>query len=217
MASTGVPPGRKRDASRDDALRHAALELLTELGYDRLTIDAVATRAGAGKATVYRRWPSKAELVVDAVTRMRAAPDLVDTGSLRGDLVAFMSYMNAADDPLQTSVTAGLVSSMVHDAGLRAAFTEHFATPRRRVLQAMFERAVRRGEIPPQPDFELLAGVLPALAIHRMVTTGLPPDAGYALILIDQVILPLAHTPGPATETAVPPSPPASAQTGPSS
>jgi AcrR family transcriptional regulator len=191
MNSAGITPGRKRDASRDADLCQAALELLAELGYDRLTIDAVAARAGAGKATVYRRWPGKAELVADAMSRMKAAPDHVDTGSLRGDLVEFTCHLQAADNPFQTSVAAGLVSALVHDADLRAAFAEHFLAPRRQILQAMFERAAERGEIQPQPDFGLLAEVLPAMAIHRMVTTGLAPDAEFALTLIDRVILPL--------------------------
>src|SRR5258708_6079122 len=74
-------PGRKRDASRDDALCQAALEVLADVGYDRLTVDAVAARAGAGKATCYRRWAGKPELVVEAVSRMKAQPQLPATGS----------------------------------------------------------------------------------------------------------------------------------------
>ncbi|MEE4544860.1 TetR/AcrR family transcriptional regulator [Streptomyces sp. V4-01] len=204
MPSLDVPPGRKRDASRDDDLCRAALELLAEVGFGRLTIDAVAARAGAGKATVYRRWPGKAELVVDALSRMKAAPDRVDTGSLRGDLVEFAGHLDSGDDPFQTSVTAGLVSSLVHDADLRAAFAERFIAPRKRILRTMFERAVARGEIPSRPDFGPLADVLPALAIHRMITTGLAPDSAFALTLIDQVVLPLAHHSVPARDTSTP-------------
>ncbi len=197
MTSTHGAPGRKRDVSRDDDLCRAALELLGELGYDRLTIDAVAARAGAGKATVYRRWPGKAELVVDALSRMKAFPDETDTGSLRGDLTALTCHFGAADDPFQTAVTAGLVSALVHDADLRAAFGEHFLTPRKQMQLAVFERAVARGEIPPQPDFSLLIGVLPAMVFHRMMTTGLAPDADFALTVIDKILLPLAHHPEP--------------------
>jgi AcrR family transcriptional regulator len=83
--------GRKRDHSRDAETIDAALEVLAEVGYAGLTMDAVAARAKAGKATVYRRWPSKAELVVEAITRMnRTQVDLeqpLDTGTLRGDLL----------------------------------------------------------------------------------------------------------------------------------
>jgi AcrR family transcriptional regulator len=192
----GVAPGRKRDASRDGDLCQAALELLAEAGYDRLTVDAVAARAGAGKATVYRRWPSKAELVVDAMGRMKGFPEEVDTGSLRGDLEV-MTCQFGGGDPFQTAVTAGLVSALVHDGDLRAAFAEQFIAPRKARLRGVFERAVARGEIPAQPDFELLTGVLPAMAFHRMITTGLTPDADFALAVIDRIVLPLAQHPGP--------------------
>src|ERR1700734_4422967 len=80
--------GRHLDASRDAALRDAALELLAEIGYDRLSIDAVAARAKASKMTIYRRWSGKAELVVDALSCLRKPGEVPDTGSLRGDLQA---------------------------------------------------------------------------------------------------------------------------------
>src|SRR5690242_17158347 len=91
--------GRSRDASRDDVLRRAALDLVTEIGYDRMTMDAVAARAGAGKATVYRRWSSKAELVGDALAHEHGDGEVPDTGSLRGDLAALSGYLISGQDP----------------------------------------------------------------------------------------------------------------------
>lgn len=202
MTSANAAPGRKRDVSRDADLCQAALELLAELGYDRLTVDAVAARACAGKSTVYRRWPGKAELVVDAISRMKSFPDEPDTGSLRGDLEAMTCHFDASDDPFQTAVTAGLMSALTHDADLRTAFAEHFVGPRKARLRAVFERAVERGEIPPQPDTDLLAAVLPAMVLHRMLTTGLAPDADFARSLIGRIVLPLAHHPGPIDDPA---------------
>ena len=76
------------DASRDGALREAALELLADVGYDRLTLEAVAARARAGKTTIYRRWSGKAELVVDALVSAKGPLGFPDTGSLAGDLRA---------------------------------------------------------------------------------------------------------------------------------
>ena len=78
--------GRYLDSSRDMILRDAALVLLAEVGYDRLTMDAVAARARAGKTTIYRRWPGKAELVVDSLNCLKGVPDIPDTGSLQQDL-----------------------------------------------------------------------------------------------------------------------------------
>src|SRR5580692_10112751 len=90
--------GRPLDASRDIALREAALELLTEIGYDRLTIEAVASRARASKTTIYRRWTGKAELVVDALNGLRSTAPVPDTGSLRGDLEAIARSAASTDN-----------------------------------------------------------------------------------------------------------------------
>ena len=184
-------PGRKRDASRDDALRQAALEVLAEVGYDRLTIDAVAARAGAGKATCYRRWAGKAELVVDAVGRMKAAPTQPDTGTLRGDLVELTCHFNDVDDTFRTDVQAGLVSGLVHDAKLREAFAELFIAPRKAVYRAVFDRAIQRGEIAPVPNYELLSDIVPSMVFHRLILTGRPPDPAFILTILDQIVLPL--------------------------
>ena len=193
--SAGHAPGRKRDTSRDDALRQAALEVLAEVGYDRLTIDAVAARAGAGKATCYRRWAGKAELVVDAIGRVKAAPELPDTGTLRGDLVALTCHFHDAEDSFRTEVQAGLVSGLVRDAKLRDVFAEKFIAPRKAVFRTVFERAVERGEIAPVANFELLSDIVPSLAFHRLILTGRPPDAAFIQTALDQIVLPLAAAP----------------------
>jgi AcrR family transcriptional regulator len=190
-SSTGHAPGRKRDASRDDALRQAALEVLAEVGYDRLTIDAVAARAGAGKATCYRRWAGKAELVVDAVSRMKAQPARPDTGTLRGDLVELTCHFHDGDDAFRTGVQAGLVSGLVHDAKLREVFAELFIAPRKAVFRDVFDRAVERGEIAPVPNYELLSDVVPSMVFHQMILTGKPPGPAFVLTVIDQIVLPL--------------------------
>src|SRR3954469_17695240 len=95
-------PGRRRDESKDDAILLATRELLAERGFDGMTMDAVADRAGAGKATVYRRWPSKVQLTVDAVVCARGIPmtidDVPDTGSLRSDLLAVRFGRQRSDD-----------------------------------------------------------------------------------------------------------------------
>ena len=188
-------PGRKRDASRDDALCQAALEVLADVGYDRLTIDAVAARAGAGKATCYRRWAGKAELVVNAVSRMKTQPEQPDTGSLRGDLVELTCHFHDGDDAFRTDVQAGLVSGLVRDAKLREVFAEHFIAPRKAVFRAVFDRAIERGEIAPVPNYELLSDVVPSMVFHQLILTGRPPDAAFILTVIDQIVLPLTTLP----------------------
>jgi AcrR family transcriptional regulator len=192
-AQAGHVPGRKRDASRDDALCRAALDVLAEVGYDRLTIDAVAARAGAGKATCYRRWAGKAELVVDAVSRLKAQPVLPDTGTLRGDLVELICHFHDADDTFRTDVQTGLVSGLVRDAKLREVFAEHFVAPRKAVFRAVFDRAIERGEIAAVPNYELLSDIVPSMAFHRLILTGSPPDAAFVLTVVDQIVLPLTN------------------------
>jgi AcrR family transcriptional regulator len=197
-------PGRKRDSSRDDALCQAALEVLAEVGYDRLTIDAVAARAGAGKATCYRRWAGKAELVVDAIGRMKAQPAQPDTGTLRGDLVELTCHFHDGDDAFRTDVQAGLVSGLVHDAKLREVFAEQFIAPRKAVFRAVFDRAVERGEIVPVPNYDLLSDVIPSIAFHRLILTGRPPGAAFIETVLDQIVLPLATQSTTQTRTPSP-------------
>lgn len=184
--------GRPLDQSRDEALRRAALELIAEVGYDRLTIDAVAARARAGKATVYRRWPSKAELVVDAfVHDALSTLGAPDTGSLRGDILAFARRMWAEDSgpPPRASVMTGMMSALLSNCELREAF--HAVTrPPESVVTAVVQRAVQRGEIPQPTDLEVVGLIMPSLCMFRLVKTGQPPDAEFLERVVDAVVLP---------------------------
>src|SRR5271169_3525742 len=103
--------GRPLDASRDIALRAAALELLAEIGYDRLTIDSVAARAHSSKTTIYRRWSGKAELIVDALNCRKGSSAVPDTGSLRGDLEAIAKSSTSTDNQFDAQVMIGLISA----------------------------------------------------------------------------------------------------------
>jgi len=193
--------GRSRDASRDDALRRAALDLVTEIGYDRMTMDAVAARAGAGKATVYRRWSSKAELVGDALAHAHLAGGTPDTGSLRGDLAALAGYLSSGQEPLyKARLITGLASAMLADTELRRAF-ETFTPPAERAVATIVDRALARGEIAAPADPAMIAAILPALGLHRLIFTGEGPDPEYAAAVIDNVLLPAlsaSSTPEPA-------------------
>jgi hypothetical protein len=115
-ASVETKLGRKRDHTRDPEILAAALEVLAETGFDGMTIDMVATRAKAGKATLYRRWPSKNELVIDAVACMKQGDldraKLPDTGTLRGDLVAMIKPRSIEDGEKKMQIMAGLMSML---------------------------------------------------------------------------------------------------------
>jgi AcrR family transcriptional regulator len=187
--------GRYLDSSRDPVLRRAALDLLAEVGYDRLTMDAVAARARAGKTTIYRRWQSKAELVVDSLNSLKGGPEIPDTGSLRQDLRAMAESLTSAESQFGAQVTVGMVSALAHDAELRQVFREKFVAPRTAGFRSVFERAVARGEMPDGHDLDLLARLLPALALQQLVLAGELPDAQFAYRIMEEVIYPLATAP----------------------
>jgi AcrR family transcriptional regulator len=186
--------GRHLDASRDDALRAAALTLLAQIGYDRLTVDKIAASAGAGKATIYRRWSGKAELVVDALMSQKEEFVVADTGNLRGDLTALALQASAAKEhPLDSQVMIGLVSALPRDPELRDVFYERLVNPHLATLKMIFERAVTRGEIAPVKNLDTVVSILPALVLHRVIVMGTVPDEQFFVSIIDQVILPLVQ------------------------
>ncbi|GAA2414086.1 TetR/AcrR family transcriptional regulator [Nonomuraea africana] len=178
-------------AAREAELLGAVLEVLRETGYDRLTVDAVVARARASKQTVYRRWPSKAELVVAAfVNAVSGGPAVPDTGSLRGDLLALMDVLLDELDELG-DVIAGLLGELRRNAELAAAMEQHYIGARRRSLLAVFERARARGEVSPEADVELLWQAGPAIVFFRALVSGEPVDRALARRIVDRVVLPL--------------------------
>jgi AcrR family transcriptional regulator len=191
--------GRHLDESRDPDIMRAALELLAETGYDRLTMEAVAARAKAGKATLYRRWPSKAELVVDALSCLKGPAHAVahDTGSLGGDLRASFLGVYEDLDEFRIGVISGLLTSLRRNPDLAKVFEERFVTESMRLLRQLFARARERGEVADGHDIELLAAVGPAILFHRLLLTGKPLTRDFIGRVIDEVILPLAGNPLP--------------------
>ena len=194
-APTAAPrPGRRRDHTRDGEILQAALDVLAETGYDGMTIDMVAARARAGKATLYRRWASKAELVVDAVACMKRGEidfeHLPDTGSLRGDLVAQIKPPAIADAAHRLRVMGGLMSVLSRDPGLATAVNAAIVEPRAAINRILMRRAVDRGEISADCDIDTLSLVTPSMAAYRVLVLRRPVDREFLLSLIDGVILP---------------------------
>lgn len=175
---------------REQAVLAATTELLVERGYPALTIDAVAARAGASKATIYRRWPNKAQLVratLDAADAARNAA-VPDTGQLRSDLLAVMDVIaDEVADPL-TRVTAELATLMRHDAQLAEAIREHLAKEELSPFHAALHRAIDRGDIAADTDVELIHDVAEAMILRQM-HLDLPVDAAFSARLVDDVLL----------------------------
>ena len=186
--------GRKRDLSRDPEILEAALDVLAETGFERMTIDEVAARARAGKATLYRRWPSKSELVIDAVACMkRGAYDLSslpDTGTLRGDLLAMIKEPSIADAERKMQVMAGIVSMLSKSPELADVAEEALVAPRRAANRVLIERAIARGEVPADVDIDLIASVGSAMVAHRLLVERRPVTRAFLVLVVDAIVLP---------------------------
>lgn len=186
--------GRKRDHSRDPEILDAALEVLAEEGYDGMTIDMVAARARAGKATLYRRWPSKAELVLDAVACMKKADleleSLPDTGTLRGDLIGMIKAPSLRDAAKKLQIMAGVVSMLSRAPELAEAARAAIVEPRAAANRFLMNRAVERGEVSPEHDIETVALVSPSMVAYRVLMTGQPVTREFLVSVIDGVVLP---------------------------
>ncbi|NUU05125.1 TetR/AcrR family transcriptional regulator [Leifsonia sp. C5G2] len=198
--------GRKRDHTRDPEILDAALDVLAEVGYDRMTMDMVAARAKAGKATVYRRWPSKADLVIEAVAcmkKMDADPaKLPDTGTLRGDLIAMMKPHTIVDAEKKLQVMAGLVSMLAQNPEFTDAVNEAIVEPRASVNRLFLQRAVDRGEIPADVDIEQLALLAPSMASYRVLVLRKPVDRAFLMSVLDDILLPAVGLQKDATVSA---------------
>jgi AcrR family transcriptional regulator len=189
--------GRKRDHTRDAEILAAAIDVLADAGFDGMTIDMVAARAKAGKATIYRRWPSKAALVLDAVARMKAGEldqeHLPDTGTLRGDLVAMIGPRSIEEGERKLRIMGGLFDMIANSPELADAVHEAIIAPRTAVNRLFLQRAIERGEISPDCDVDTLSVLGPAMAAFRVLVQKEPVDAEYLVSLIDGVLLPAAR------------------------
>lgn len=167
----GQGAGRPRSEEAHSAILDATLALLAEVGFSNLTVEGVATRAGVGKATIYRRWPSKLPLVVEAFGRLPALED-ADTGSLEGDLEAMLrSYLHLFNSTALATVLPSLAGERAHNPELSELF-DPVTRERRRPLVRAFERAVARGELAKDLDLELAADLVVGPIAVRLFFTG---------------------------------------------
>jgi len=187
------------EGDREQEIFQTTLTILGEVGYDRLTMDAVASRAKASKATLYRRWSSKATLVIDALHASKSHTDLPDTGSLRGDLMAAFCGMGGLTDPEMLATMSSVITAVGRDAEFAAAFREHFVNTKLEASRTLWERARQRGELRPDLDIDLLSHAMPGVVLHRVFLLGEPATEELVTRVIDQIILPAsAGTPLPA-------------------
>ncbi len=198
MADSQTRTQRPRiEGDREADILDATLRLLATAGYDRLTMDGVAIAAKASKATLYRRWTTKSELVVDALLRARGAPllEAPDTGSFRGDLLVMACDKSGLNDTSTLAVMASVITALHHDAEFATAFHERFLGPKVDAARRVYERAQQRGDIRPDVDLDLMSHVLAAVILHRFFVLRLPVDDETVIAIIDQIVIPATVAP----------------------
>ena len=184
--------GRPRDASRDDALRKAAIAVMAEVGYRALTMDAVAARARAGKATIYRRWDSKLDLVIDSCNQLVSEHITEpDTGSLRGDLREFLAAFAKFLSGPSGKAAQALVGELPHEPELADAFRATFLMSQRDTLKRIVERALTRGEVSDDAPKGMLIELAGAALTYRLMITGDPLDEAFVDKFLNGVLMPL--------------------------
>jgi AcrR family transcriptional regulator len=172
------------------AIEAAFFEELADVGYGRLSIDAVAKRAGVGKAAIYRRWKSKQELATDVVTRVAvAAIDVPDTGSLRGDVRAYLANgREALTHRLARRIIPDLIAVGTRDPEYGALMADRIREPRRQKAAELFDRARDRGEIAADADMEVALDMVGGALYWRQSVMQVDADDDYLDRLTDAIV-----------------------------
>ena len=185
--------GRPRDPSRDGVIRKAILRLLADVGYGALTMDAVASEAGVGKATIYRRWRTKEQLVVDTIAGLEGKViDSPDTGSLEGDQRSLMRSLVAIINGPLGAATLALLSTVPHQPALAEAFRSGPIAVWRTAFDDVWAKGVQRGEV--RGSSPLASEATSALMVQRWLLTRQPVDEAYAEEVLTGVVLPMVRT-----------------------
>ena len=183
--------GRPRDVTREQAIEKAAVELVQEVGYERCTIEAIALRAKASKATIYRRWKNKQELLVGALHQHSLhAPQNVDNGNLRDDLVEHISEKVRILKSPDGALISQLLSAAKVDGELGRLIPQPIREQQDITVVQILERGVKRGEISKSANIELLLEVIPAIFTYRIFTTRQNVNRKFIEQLVDDVIIP---------------------------
>ena len=189
-------PGRPRSERAEQAILDATLEAIAERGIDAVNCEDIVARAGVGKATLYRRWPGKEDLLIAAFASLKSPLPEPRGESVREDLIAMLGVMAAdADDPRYARQFA-----LLHDEGQRyprlvKRFKEQVAEPRRELIRSVLRRGVATGELRPDTDIEvamlMLSGAVMARGRHDIT----PAEPGFAARVVDELLSGIARRP----------------------
>lgn len=179
-------------SDRHEAICDAVFDLLCEVGYDRMSMDAVAARARASKATIYRAWPNKPDLVTEAlVHRFGGCPEAPDTGSLRGDLIALMTGACQVACSPEGSVVTGLMSAASRSPELSRTMHQLLYEMKHPVHLAILDAAVARGEVAAGTSADLLHEVLHSMVLTKLLWARTSLDDDFVVHVVDDVLLPV--------------------------
>lgn len=181
-------PGRPRSVEADRAIGEAIVDLLIERGYGEVTIEGVAARAGVAKTTIYRRWPTKALMVVESIcTAGKNCPveAVCCDGGIRPVLIAHLQGLSSSR---VTKIIAGLAVEMPHNAELADAVREGLLKPNRAVIMAILEEGIASGQLRPDIDLQLTADLLVSPIFFRILVSGAPVGPELAAATVDSVL-----------------------------
>lgn len=186
---------RRRGAALNAAIYQATLQELTEVGYAALTMERVADRARTGKASLYRRWPTRMELALDAVYHTVVEPVAApETGSLRGDLLAVLQHIAELLSGPAGEAMRGVLSDALSDRARTARLREQSQGAGRKAVHTIVERAVERGEIEPTAITPRRLEVGPAMLRQHFLFHGPPIPEDVVVDIVDEVLIPLFHS-----------------------
>ncbi|MGC0331421.1 AcrR family transcriptional regulator [Streptomyces sp. SAI-170] len=197
MAEVAAPRRSRITPERAAELYEAVLDLLREVGYDALTMDAVAARTRSSKATLYRQWGGKAELVVKALRHSKPGNvGEIDTGSLRGDLHALVTMDDDCTMEQNSALMRGIAMAIHQNADLRQAFQEQLIEPEMAEFQRVLQRAVDRGEVRPDcPALDFMLHMMVGGFVTRALLDDRPPTQEFLISYVDAVVLPALGVP----------------------
>jgi len=165
-----TPSGRPRSIHADQAILQATLDLLAEMGYQSMSIEAIASRAGVGKTTIYRRYTSKEELVADAIESLREDLPIPNTGSFWGDMDILINHVaKKIDSPLGRQTLALIISTASSNPQFAKVYQTKYTKLRREAFSTVLERAKSRGEIHQDADIDLIIDLLSGSIYYALV------------------------------------------------
>ena len=183
---------RRVEGFRRDEILNAALDVLLAVGYDCLTMDSVAAKAQTSKATLYRHWGSKGQLVIEAVTQSRTSVSVPDTGSLAGDLTALFTHAAGLLDPRSIAILGAVATALANDQRFSAELRSAFIAPRVDATRRIWTRAAVRGDLRDGLDLDVIEQVLGGIVMSQVLLMGNDVSVSFVARAIDQVIVPAA-------------------------